>query len=58
MVELIIDGRPVQVVAGTSILEAVLQIGGEIPYFCYHPKLRVVGSCRMCQVEVQGTPNW
>ncbi|HWQ70033.1 MAG TPA: molybdopterin-dependent oxidoreductase [Patescibacteria group bacterium] len=57
LVELIIDGRPVQVVAGTSILEAVLQTGGEIPYFCYHPKLRVVGSCRMCQVEVQGNPK-
>lgn len=57
MVELIIDGRPVQVPAETSILEAVLQTGGEIPHFCYHPKLQVVGSCRMCQVEVQGSPK-
>lgn len=57
LVELIVDGMPVQVPAGTSILEAVLRTGGEIPYFCYHPKLRVVGSCRMCQVEVQGTPK-
>ncbi|MDD5558754.1 molybdopterin-dependent oxidoreductase [Candidatus Methylomirabilis sp.] len=57
MVELIVDGRPVQVSAGTSILEAVLQTGREIPHFCYHPKLRVVGSCRMCQVEVQGIPK-
>ncbi len=57
MVELIIDGRPIQVPAGTSILEAVLQTGTEVPHFCYHPKLRVVGSCRMCQVEVQGTPK-
>lgn len=57
MVELIVDSKPVQVPAGTSILEAVLQTGSEIPHFCYHPKLRVVGSCRMCQVEVQGTPK-
>ncbi|MDE2484352.1 MAG: molybdopterin-dependent oxidoreductase [candidate division NC10 bacterium] len=57
VVELIVDGVPVQVPAGTSILEAVLQTGGEIPHFCYHPKLRVVGSCRMCQVEVQGAPK-
>jgi NADH-quinone oxidoreductase subunit G len=57
LVELIIDGRPVQVPAGTSILEAALQTGSEIPHFCYHPKLRVVGSCRMCQVEVQGAPK-
>ncbi len=57
MVELIVDGMPVQAPAGTSILEAVLRTGGEIPHFCYHPKLRVVGSCRMCQVEVQGAPK-
>lgn len=57
MVELIIDGRPVQVPAGTTILEAVLQTGTEVPHFCYHPKLQVVGSCRMCQVEVQGNPK-
>ncbi|MGB4782559.1 MAG: molybdopterin-dependent oxidoreductase [Candidatus Methylomirabilis sp.] len=57
MVELIVDGMPVQAPAGTSILAAVLRTGGEIPHFCYHPKLRVVGSCRMCQVEVQGTPK-
>jgi len=57
LVELVIDGRPVQVPAGTPILEAVLQTGTEVPHFCYHPKLRVVGSCRMCQVEVQGAPK-
>ena len=57
MVELIVDGMPVRAPAGTSILDAVLRTGGEIPHFCYHPKLRVVGSCRMCQVEVQGAPK-
>lgn len=57
MVDLIIDGVPVKVPAGTSILEAVLRTGREIPHFCYHPKLQVVGSCRMCQVEVQGAPK-
>ncbi len=57
MVDLIIDGVAVQVPAGTSILEAVHRTGREIPHFCYHPKLQVVGSCRMCQVEVQGAPK-
>ena len=57
MIDLIIDGVQVQVPAGTSILEAVLRMGREIPHFCYHPKLPVVGSCRMCQVEVQGAPK-
>lgn len=55
--ELTIDGAPVKVPSGTSILEAVLGIGREIPHFCYHPKLQVVGSCRLCQVEVQGAPK-
>lgn len=54
MVELNVDGVPIQAPAGMSILEAVQRTGGEIPHFCYHPMLRVVGSCRMCQVEVQG----
>src|SRR3989304_9917321 len=56
-VELTIDGVSARAPAGTSILEAVLRSGREIPHFCYHPKLRVVGSCRMCQVEVQGAPK-
>lgn len=56
-VELTIDGVSAKVAAGTSILEAVLRSGREIPHFCYHPKLQVVGSCRMCQVEVQGMPK-
>jgi len=57
MVDLVIDGVPVRAPAGTSILEAVLRTGREIPHFCYHPKLHVVGSCRVCQVEVQGAPK-
>ena len=56
-VELTIDGVSAKVPAGTSILDAVLRSGREIPHFCYHPKLAVVGSCRMCQVEVQGAPK-
>jgi len=56
-VELTIDGVSAKAPAGTSILEAVLRSGREIPHFCYHPKLQVVGSCRMCQVEVQGAPK-
>ncbi len=57
VVELTIDGVHVKAPAGTSVLEAVLRSGREIPHFCYHPKLQVVGSCRMCQVEVQGAPK-
>ncbi|MFR7733318.1 MAG: 2Fe-2S iron-sulfur cluster-binding protein [Collinsella sp.] len=40
---------------GTRIADACRSVGVPIPCFCYHPKLAVVGSCRMCLVE-QGMP--
>lgn len=57
LVTLKIDGREVTVPQGTTILEAAKRIGIEIPHYCYHPKLEVVGSCRMCQVEVEKAPK-
>ncbi len=38
--------------SGTNVLEACKQSGVYVPHFCYHPALKVVGSCRMCKVEV------
>jgi len=35
-----------------NLLEACKQVGVYVPHFCYHPVLKVVGSCRMCKVEV------
>lgn len=49
-----IDGRLVQVPAGTSIVDAANEAGVEIPIFCHHPNLEPVGMCRMCLVEVGG----
>lgn len=40
---------------GTTILEIARSNGLEIPTFCYHPKLSIVGACRMCVVEVSGS---
>ena len=40
---------------GTRIADACRSVGVPIPCFCYHPKLAVAGSCRMCMVE-QGMP--
>ncbi len=37
---------------GMNLLEACKQVGVYVPHFCYHPDLKVVGSCRMCKVEV------
>jgi NADH-quinone oxidoreductase subunit G len=48
-----IDGKPVEVPTGTNLIEAAKKINIEIPHYCYHPGLAVVGSCRMCQVEIE-----
>jgi NADH-quinone oxidoreductase subunit G len=52
-VTLTIDGRSVTVEKGTSVLQAAIQHGIEIPYYCYHPGLGVDGSCRVCIVKVE-----
>ncbi|MFQ3632309.1 NADH-quinone oxidoreductase subunit NuoG [Roseiflexus sp.] len=51
-VTLVIDGQTVTVPAGTNIVDAARMAGIAIPVFCYHPKLKPVGMCRMCLVEV------
>ena len=57
MVHLTVEGRPVSVPAGTSILEAAKVAGILIPHYCYHPGLPVAGVCRMCLVEVEKAPK-
>jgi NADH-quinone oxidoreductase subunit G len=57
MVNLTIEGRPVSVPEGTSILEAAKTAGILIPHYCYHPALTVAGNCRMCLVEVEKAPK-
>jgi NADH-quinone oxidoreductase subunit G len=52
-----IDGIEVTVPAQTSIIEAAKAAGIEVPRYCYHPGLSVVGQCRMCQVEVEKMPK-
>ena len=47
-----IDGRDLAVPRGMNVIEAARQLGLEIPHYCYHPKLSVVGNCRMCLVEM------
>ncbi len=57
LVTLTIDGIEVTVPKGTLIVDAAKQAGIDIPVFCYHPKLKPVGMCRMCLVEI-GRPEW
>jgi len=55
LVSLTINGRTVQVPAGTTILDAAKGIGVEIPAICYHPSLTANAVCRLCTVEVVGS---
>ncbi len=51
-VKINVNGTDYEVLAGQNVLEACRSIGIEIPYFCYHPNLKVAGSCRMCLVRI------
>ncbi len=47
-----IDGKEIAVPKGTNVIEAAKLVGVEIPHYCYHPKLSIVGNCRMCLIEM------
>jgi NADH-quinone oxidoreductase subunit G len=53
----VFDDRPVEVPPGINLIEAAKLAGIEIPHFCFHPRLSVVGQCRMCLVEIEGIPK-
>ena len=46
-----IDGTTVEVDGADNLLQACLSLGIDVPYFCYHPALGSVGSCRQCAVK-------
>jgi formate dehydrogenase major subunit len=54
MVELTIDGKPVRVPEGTSIMRAAQEAGTTIPKLCATDMMKSWGSCRLCLVEVAG----
>lgn len=56
LVTLQIDGRSVTVPAGMMIVDAAKKLDIVIPTFCYHPKLKPAGMCRVCLVDV-GRPQ-
>lgn len=57
MLHAMIDGVAVEVEDGTTILQAAKQYGIEIPTLCYMKDLTPEGSCRICMVEVEGSPK-
>jgi formate dehydrogenase major subunit len=54
MVSLTIDGVPVSVPAGTSVMAAAMMMGTAIPKLCATDSLEAFGSCRICLVEIEG----
>ncbi len=53
MVTLTIDGKQVTVPEGTNVLEAAKTVGIDIPSLCYLKDINVIGSCRVCVVEIE-----
>ena len=57
MVEIEIDGKKVEVAAGSVVIQAAEQAGSFIPHFCYHKKLSIAANCRMCLVDIEKAPK-
>ncbi len=53
IVRIVIDGRWVTVPKGTTVYQAALTAGIDIPIFCYHDRMPPLGACRMCLVQVE-----
>jgi NADH-quinone oxidoreductase subunit G len=56
-VTLTIDGRPITVEKGKTVLQAALEHGISVPYYCYHPGIGIDGSCRVCVVQIEKMPK-
>jgi NADH-quinone oxidoreductase subunit G len=56
-VTLTIDGRSVTAEKGKTVLQAAIESGVKIPYYCYHPGLGIDGSCRVCIVRIDKMPK-
>ncbi len=57
LVKLEVDGREVEVPEGSMVLHATDALDIYVPHFCYHKKLSIAASCRMCLVEVEKAPK-
>jgi NADH-quinone oxidoreductase subunit G len=57
MTKLIVDGKEIEVPPEYTLLQACEAAGAEIPRFCFHERLSIAGNCRMCLVELKGSPK-
>ena len=56
-VEIKINGKPIMVNTGTSVLDAAKLAGVKIPSLCAHPDLEAWGACGICVVKIEGQPR-
>src|SRR5947207_12854805 len=56
-VTLTVDGRRITVEKGKTVLQASIEHGIKVPYYCYHPGLGIDGSCRVCLVKIEKMPK-
>src|SRR5919206_208788 len=57
MTKILVDGIEVDVPPEYTLLQACEAAGAEIPRFCFHERLSIAGNCRMCLVELKGSPK-
>jgi NADH-quinone oxidoreductase subunit G len=57
MTKIVVDGTEVDVPPEYTLLQACEAAGAEIPRFCFHERLSIAGNCRMCLVELKGSPK-
>jgi NADH dehydrogenase/NADH:ubiquinone oxidoreductase subunit G len=52
-VNIVIDGKKVQIDKGNTLMQAAKKLGIHIPSLCYHEKIKPYGACRLCIVEIE-----
>jgi len=57
MIEIELDGKKVDIAEGSTVMHAAEKAGTFIPHFCYHKKLTIAASCRMCLVDIEKMPK-
>ncbi|HEX9395282.1 MAG TPA: NADH-quinone oxidoreductase subunit NuoG [Burkholderiales bacterium] len=57
MLKIEVDGKPVEVPHGSTVMDATNKLGVYVPHFCYHHKLSIAANCRMCLVEIEKAPK-
>jgi len=58
MAKIFVDTVEYEVDEKKNLIDALKEKGLEIPHFCYHSKLSVVGMCRICLIEIEGVPKF